>query len=57
MYTHIQTKCLTISLLFVSYLLEVARDTTQANRILENLAFNEDFEINLQIDEKIFVEI
>jgi hypothetical protein len=37
--------------------LEVPRDTSKANKILENLAFNEDFEINLQIDEKIFIEV
>jgi hypothetical protein len=55
-FKQIEPKCLTISLLYVSYLLEVARDSTQANSILEALAFNEDFEINLQLDEKVFVE-
>lgn len=39
----IQPRCLTLSLLYVSYLLEVARDSSQANGILEALAFNEDF--------------
>lgn len=56
-YKEIKLKCLTISLIYVSYLLEVARDSTFANSILESLAFNEDFEVNLQLDEKVFVQI
>lgn len=35
----------------------MARDSTAANLILEGLAFNEDFEISLQLDEKLFVEV
>lgn len=35
----------------------MARDSTAANLILEGLAFNEDFEISLQLDEKLFLEV
>jgi hypothetical protein len=56
-FADIQPKCLTLSLLYVSYLLEVARDSMAANLILESLAFNEDFEVSLQLDEKLFIEV
>lgn len=47
---------MTISILYVSYLFEVARDNKRARKVLEKLSFNEDFEVNLQMNEKIFIK-
>lgn len=56
-YDQLAKKCLSISLLYCSYLLDVAKDIVLAKKILNDLAFNEEFEVNLDVTNKLFLRL
>lgn len=50
-------RCITLTLLYISYLYHVVHKVKMAKNILEELSLNEENIINLEIKDRVFIQI